>query len=100
MPGLAAPIRSAWKAFSGRSASAGKDVASRSSKRARALEKSSSKPLRQTWLQPKPKGFIPDLTDVDDLMWIENELKKANLSAEKRAALEGLDKKALAGDLK
>jgi hypothetical protein len=52
------------------------------------------------WLQPKPKGFIPDLSDVADLIWIENELVRKNLAAPKRADLENLKKKALEGTLR
>ena len=52
------------------------------------------------WLQPKPKGFIPDLSDVADLIWIENELARKNLSAAKRVALEELKKKGLEGTLR
>jgi hypothetical protein len=40
------------------------------------------------WLKPKPKGFIPDLSDVADLIWIEHELSKEYLDPKKRAALE------------
>lgn len=52
------------------------------------------------WLEPKPKGFIPDLSDVADLIWIEQKLEEKNLNAKTRAALEELKKKALAGELK
>ena len=52
------------------------------------------------WLQPKPKGFIPDLSDVDDLIWIENELQRTNLTDAVRTALQALEKKGLAGDLR
>jgi len=51
------------------------------------------------WLQKKPKGFIPELYDVADLMWIESELKKKNLAPAKKAALEELRKQALDGQL-
>ena len=51
------------------------------------------------WLQPKAKGFIPDLSDVGDLMWIESELARTNLTAARRAILEDLRKKGLAGKL-
>jgi len=51
------------------------------------------------WLQPKPKGYIPDLSDIADLIWIEKELTK-KLSAAQRAALEELQRKALAGQLR
>ena len=52
------------------------------------------------WLQPKPKGFIPDLSDINDLRWIENELDRKNLSPADRAALEALKVKGLAGNLR
>lgn len=51
------------------------------------------------WLAPKPQGFIPDLSDVADLIWIEKELTKKRLSAKKKAALEALREKALKGEL-
>jgi hypothetical protein len=51
------------------------------------------------WLEKKPQGFIPELYDVADLMWIEEELSKTNISSSRRAALEELKKKALAGTL-
>jgi hypothetical protein len=51
------------------------------------------------WLQPKPKGFIPELYDVADLMWIESELARKDLAPSKRAALEDLKNKALNGQL-
>ena len=51
------------------------------------------------WLQPKPKGFIPDLADATALMWIEKRLARKDLDARTRAALEELQKKALAGQL-
>ena len=52
------------------------------------------------WLEPHPKGFIPELSDAADLMWIEGELAKKNLEPEKRAALEALRQKGLNGQLK
>jgi len=52
------------------------------------------------WLQPKPKGFIPDLSDVADLIWIEKELKRKDLTAQARTELEALRAKALDGRLK
>jgi hypothetical protein len=52
------------------------------------------------WLKPKAKGLIPDLNDVADLIWIENELAAKDLSAEKKAALETLQEKALNGQLR
>lgn len=52
------------------------------------------------WLEPHPKGFIPDFSDVSDLMWIEEELKRKDLKNVDRTALEGLLKKGLAGELR
>ena len=52
------------------------------------------------WLQPKPKGFIPDLSDVADLIWIEKELKRKDLTSQARTELEALRAKALDGRLK
>ena len=55
--------------------------------------------FHKEWLQPKPKGFIPDLAAVDDLVWIEKDLARTNLDAKTRAALEALRKKGLEGRL-
>jgi hypothetical protein len=52
------------------------------------------------WLMKKVKGFIPDLSDVADLMWIESELKRADLNKEDRVQLENLRKKGFAGELR
>ncbi len=52
------------------------------------------------WLEPKPEGFIPDLADAGDLIWIEKELAKGDLKPATRTALEGLQKKAMAGRLR
>ena len=52
------------------------------------------------WIEPKPKGFIPDLADVAGLIWIENELQQKEIKRDTRAVLEDLRKKALDGDLK
>jgi hypothetical protein len=52
------------------------------------------------WLVPKPKGFIPDLSDAVDLMWIEGQLERPNLDPKTRAALEELRDKALNGSLR
>jgi hypothetical protein len=51
------------------------------------------------WLAKHPKGFIPELTDAGELMWIEEALENLHLGAETRAALEAMRKKALAGKL-
>jgi len=51
------------------------------------------------WLERRPRGFIPELTDAYALMWIEHRLKDPKLSKAIRAQLEALRKKALAGAL-
>jgi hypothetical protein len=51
------------------------------------------------WLDPKPGMFIPELADIADIVQIEKELKREDLSPEKKKALNGLRKKALKGDL-
>lgn len=52
------------------------------------------------WLQPKPQGFIPDLSDVADLIWIEKKLTEKDLSQTTRTELEELRGKALDGKLR
>lgn len=52
------------------------------------------------WLEPHPKGFIPDLNDVTDLIQIEKKLKESDLDPAVRKSLEALRKKALTGQLK
>jgi hypothetical protein len=52
------------------------------------------------WLEKKVKGRIPDLSDIDDLMWIEEELGQKDLDEKKAKALKGLQTKALGGTLK
>jgi hypothetical protein len=52
------------------------------------------------WLEPHPKGFIPDLSDAAGAMSIEKELAKKNLQTAKRKTLKALHRKALNGDLK
>lgn len=51
------------------------------------------------WLAPKPKGFIPELSDTSALMWIEKQLRERQLSDADRNDLEAMRKKALAGAL-
>jgi len=51
------------------------------------------------WLQPKPKGYIPDLYDVASLMTVEKGLQQKNVSPQKRTKLQALKDKALAGGL-
>jgi len=52
------------------------------------------------WLQPKPKGFIPELADVAGLIEIEAQLQQKYVFPQKRAKLQALKQKALAGELK
>ena len=56
--------------------------------------------FHKEWLLPKPEGFIPDLADCVDLIWIEQELARPDLDPKKRAALEALKKKAYDGVLR
>ena len=52
-----------------------------------------------SWLAPRPKGFIPELSDASALMWIEARLRDDRLADSTRKALEAVRKKALAGTL-
>jgi len=52
------------------------------------------------WLQPKPKGFIPDLNDISNVILIENDLARKNIDSAKKAALEDLKTRALDGSLR
>ncbi len=59
--------------------------------------------LRQThpaWLKPGAKVKLADLQDADDLIWIEKELERESLPADKKAALQDLQKKAVKGTLR
>ena len=51
------------------------------------------------WLAPRPKGFIPELSDASALMWIEHRLRDERLGEGLRTDLEALRQKALAGKL-
>jgi hypothetical protein len=51
------------------------------------------------WLEPHPKDFIPDLSDITALARIEKDLAQKGLDSDKRDALEALRKKALDGKL-
>jgi hypothetical protein len=51
------------------------------------------------WLEAKPKGFIPDLSDLNDLIWIEEELGRKAIDPDRRKTLTELRDKALAGQL-
>jgi hypothetical protein len=52
------------------------------------------------WLVAHPKGHIPELSDVGDLIWIEAKLADKSLNTESRARLEALRAKGLAGALR
>jgi hypothetical protein len=52
------------------------------------------------YLRAYPKGTLPDLADVIDLMTIEKELEKKGLDNKKRVALKKLQTKALDGNLR
>ena len=56
--------------------------------------------FHKAWLLPKPKGFIPELNDVTDLMWIERKLTEKGLKRQTRSELETMQKAALEGSLK
>jgi hypothetical protein len=56
--------------------------------------------FHKEWLDPKPKGFIPELNDVTDLMWIERKLKEKGLTSQTRKELETMRKAALEGSLR
>jgi len=55
--------------------------------------------FHRPWLARRPKGFIPELTDAQALMWIEHRLADPHLSDGLRSELEPLRAKALAGRL-
>src|SRR5437667_1413192 len=55
--------------------------------------------FHRPWLARRPKGFIPELTDAQALMWIEHRLADPHLSDGLRKELERLRAKALAGRL-
>jgi hypothetical protein len=52
------------------------------------------------WLKTGCTETIPDMADILDLIWIDRELKKEDLAAQKKEALENLKVKAESGDLK
>jgi hypothetical protein len=58
------------------------------------------KEFHPAWLADKPQGFIPELSDVNDLIWIEQKLKEKGLTPRARSELEALRDKALSGQLK
>jgi len=52
------------------------------------------------WLEKKPKAFIPDLSDVADLMWIETKLADKTTDVATRAKLASLRTRGLDGKLR
>ncbi|MGH7897469.1 MAG: hypothetical protein ACREQQ_05925 [Candidatus Binatia bacterium] len=52
-----------------------------------------------SWLAKRPKGFIPELSDVESLGWIEKQLENGDLDADLREDLEAAQKQALQGTL-
>jgi hypothetical protein len=51
------------------------------------------------WLAKHPKGFIPELTEAYDLIWIEEQLENEHLAPAIRKELEALRRKGLSGKL-
>jgi len=51
------------------------------------------------WLAKHPKGFIPELSDAQALMWIEERLNDSHLDPATRGELEAFRRTALAGKL-
>ena len=55
--------------------------------------------FHRPWLERRPRGFIPELSDAQALMWIEHRLADPHLGDVLRKELERLRAKALAGRL-
>ena len=55
--------------------------------------------FHRPWLARRPRGFIPELSDAQALMWIERRLAEPHLGDALRKELERLRAKALAGRL-
>src|SRR5207249_1050436 len=51
--------------------------------------------FHRPWLERRPKGFIPQLTDAYALMWIERRLQDPHLGDALRAQLEALRREAV-----
>jgi hypothetical protein len=51
------------------------------------------------WLERRPKGFIPEISDLASLVWIETRLRSTHLAGDLRRDLEAARRKALAGKL-
>lgn len=52
------------------------------------------------WLAPHPKGYIPDLSDLDAILWLEKRIASNDINDTTRAELKELLKKALEGKLR
>jgi len=55
--------------------------------------------FHRPWLERRPRGFIPELSDAQALMWIEHRLADPHLGEALRTELGRLRTKALAGRL-
>jgi hypothetical protein len=51
------------------------------------------------WLTRRPKGFIPEISDIGTLVWIDKQLRNAHLAEPLRKELEAMRTKAMAGKL-
>jgi hypothetical protein len=51
------------------------------------------------WLERRPAGFIPEISDIGTLVWIDRHLQGAHLAEPLRKELESMRKKAMAGKL-
>jgi hypothetical protein len=51
------------------------------------------------WLERRPAGFIPEISDIGTLVWIDRHLQAADLAEPFRKELESMRKKAMAGKL-
>lgn len=58
-----------------------------------------AKKYHPEWLERPLKATVPDLYDISDLIWLEEELAKKDVPSEKKSSLEKLRDKALAGEL-
>jgi hypothetical protein len=52
------------------------------------------------WIDAAPGVVVPDLNDVKDLIFVDNELKRTDLEPAPRKKLEAIKEKALKGELK
>jgi len=51
------------------------------------------------WLNRRPKGFIPEISDIGTLAWIDKQLANSHLADPLRKELEAMRTKAMAGKL-